>query len=530
MLLYALLAAPVLAALVAFFATGKDGAANHRLGLVLSLAIAALGIPLILAGGDRAVSVDWFTLWGTNATVRLSLASDGLSAWLIQLVTWLTPVAILGAKRAVGDRMREFLGAVFAMQALMIGALLARDLVVFYVCYEGMLIPMLVLICLFGGDDRRTSAMWFFLYTMAGSIGMLVGIWYIAAKLGTTAVDAGLITGIASLPADAQFWLFVAFVLAFAVKVPLVPLHGWQARTYAETPGAAVVLLAGAMAKLGTYGFLRFVLPLFPGWSAEYASVFIVLGLIAVVGGALVAMAQDDAKRMMAYSSLSHLGLVMVGIFTFEQAALTGAAVQMVAHGLSIAALFLLISYLENRTRLYGLDDFGGLMNQAPVLGFLFVVAALASAALPGSLNFIGEFQLLYGLYQSQGWIIAGVAGISVILGVVYLLALVRKWFFGAPRTGNQPVADLLPHEALAVAPLLLITFVLGFYAGPVADQAGAVAAQLGQAAKAASVKMAAVRPSDVSEVRKTDPTNDVSTSDPESPSIAVAQDDRTGH
>lgn len=483
MLLLALLAAPILAALVAFFASGKDGEANSRLALFLSLGIALLGVPLVTCAPNLSLSIPWFTLWGTGAEVKLSLASDGLSGWLIQLVTWLTPVAILGSRGAVKERMRDFAAAVFAMQALMIGALLSRDLVVFYLCYEGMLVPMLVIMCLFGGDDRRTSALWFFLYTMLGSVMLLVGIWYLAWKLQST--DLGAITaGVQSLPANVQGWLFWAFALAFAVKVPVVPLHGWQARTYAETPGAAVVLLAGAMAKIGGYGFLRFVLPIFPTQSAEHASLFIILGLIATVGGALVAIAQDDAKRMLAYSSLSHLGLVLVGIFTFQATALNGAAVQMVAHGLSVGALFLLVSYIENRSKTTGVDDFGGLITQTPVLGALFVIAALASAALPGTMNFIGEFQLLLGLYQGGGVWLAGIAGLSVILGVVYLLILIQKWFFGTARS-DEKLADLTPGEALAVVPLLLAAFFFGFYPAPVASQAGAVAEQLGAAARA---------------------------------------------
>ncbi len=492
MLLLALLLAPLLAAAVAFFASGKDGDSSFRLGLFLSLIIAGLGVPLVTCCPDLSLSLPWFSLWGTGAEVKLALASDGLSGWLVQLVTWLTPVAILGSRGAVKERMRDFIACVFVMQALMIGALLARDLVVFYVCYEGMLVPMLAIICLFGGDDRRTSALWFFLYTMLGSVMMLVGIWYLAWVLKTTDLGA-IVAGVKNLPPDVQGWLFWAFALAFAVKVPLVPLHGWQARTYAETPGAAVVLLAGAMAKLGVYGFLRFVLPIFPQQSAEHAGLFIILGLIATVGGALVAMAQDDAKRMLAYSSLSHLGLVMVGIFTFEATALNGAAVQMFAHGLSVAALFLLVSYIENRSRSFGLDDFGGLITQTPVLGFLFIVAALASAALPGTMNFIGEFELLLGMYALNPWISA-IAGISVILGVVYLLILIQKWFFGKARS-NETLADVSVSEALAVLPLLLASFFFGFYPAPVASQAGVVAEQLGAPARAKRLEMHGMSP-----------------------------------
>ncbi len=499
MLLLALLVVPLIAAAIAFFASGKDADANTRLGLFLSLGIAALGLPLVTCAQHLApVVLPWFTLWGTSATVHLSLATDGLSGWLVQLVTWLTPVAILGSRRAIGAGMREFIAAVFVMEALMIGALLARDLVVFYLCYEAMLLPMLVIILLFGGDERRQSSVWFFLYTMAGSIMMLVGIWYLAGKFGTT--DLTEVTArIAALPADVQSYLFWAFALAFAVKVPVVPLHGWQARTYADTPGAAVVLLAGAMAKLGTYGFLRFVLPVFPVQSAEHAGLFIALGLVATVGGALVAIAQDDAKRMIAYSSLSHLGLVMVGIFTFDPAALNGAAVQMVAHGFSVAALFLLIGYVEARTRLTGVEDFGGLANQAPVLAVLFVTAALASAAMPGTLNFIGEFQLLYGLFATHGLLLTIVAGTSVVLGVVYLLILIQRWFFGKARGHTEPLVDLDPAEALAVVPLLLLSFFFGFYPAPVADQAGKVAEHLGVKAREAATQPVAAAAAPVS-------------------------------
>ncbi len=482
--LLVLLLAPIAAALIASFASGKDGDASYRLGLLLSLAIAGLGVPLITCMTNLHVEHAWFTLWGTNASVGLRLASDGLSGWLIQLVTFLTSVAILGARAQVGSRMREFLACVFVMQALMIGALLARDLVVFYLCYEGMLIPMVVLIALFGGAERRAAAMWFFLYTMLASVFMLVGIWYIAYHLQTT--DLALVVASAGgLPREAMLPLFLAFAVAFAVKVPLVPLHGWQAKTYAETPGAVVALLGGAMSKLGIYGFLRFVLPIFPHESVQYADWFIVLGLIGTVGGALVAIVQDDAKRMLAYSSLSHLGLVMVGIFSFDPAALNGAAVQMVAHGLSVAALFVLVGVVEARTKSAQVDDFGALVGRAPVMAVLFVIAALASAALPGTANFVGEIQLLFGTYRGIGFAAALIAGLSVIFGVVYLLILIQRWFYGRAGNLTDQVTDLRPGEVLAVLPLLIASFFFGFYPKPIASQAGVVAEALGAAPRA---------------------------------------------
>ena len=499
MLLLTLLAAPVLAAVLTAFA-GPDSASQRRLGLLLSFAIAGLGTAL-LWGQPAAVDIPWFTVWGSGATIHLSLASDGLSAWLVQLVTWLTPFAILGATGAVRERMRVFTTAVLAMEALMIGALLARDLAVFYICYEGMLVPMLVLISVFGGVERKAAAMRFFLYTMLGSVFLLVAIWWLAARLETFDM-ARIATGVATLSDGERGWLFWAFVLAFAVKVPVIPLHGWQASTYAETPGAAVALLAGAMAKVGVYGLIRLVLPIFPEESAAWAWLFIGLGVAATVGGALVAIVQDDAKRMIAYSSLSHLGLVVAGIFTFETAALQGAAVQMVAHGLSVAALFLLIGFLEARTRMYGLDDFGGLAARTPRLAVLFVAAALAAAGLPGTANFVGEFLLLLGLYQDQGpvvgLVVAAVAGLSVVLTVVYLLILIQRWFFGdrTPAAGDT-ITDLRPSEVLSVAPLLAAAFVLGCWATPITSTAGAAAdaaarpAQLASAAATPAVEPA---------------------------------------
>ncbi|HEX3133204.1 MAG TPA: NADH-quinone oxidoreductase subunit M [Planctomycetota bacterium] len=495
MLLYALLAAPLVAALLTVFASGKDGESSFRLGLLLSVMVALLGLPLVTCMPLIDASLPWFTLWGTNATVHLHLASDGLSAWLIQLVTWLTPIAILGSRKLVGDRMRDFAASVLVMEALMIGALLSRDLVLFYLFFEAMLVPMLVLIALFGGAERRSASLWFFLYTMFGSIFMLVAIWWLAWKTGSTEL-ARVIADLPGLRASGQLtaggerWLFFAFALAFAVKVPLVPFHSWQAKTYSETPAGGAVLLAGAMAKIGVYGFLRFVLPMFPALSAEYAHVFVWLGLIGVVGGALVAMAQDDVKRMIAYSSLSHLSLVMVGIFSFHQAALAGVPLQMIAHGLSVAALFLLVGFLEARSSSRGLDDFGGLADRTPIFAVLFVITALASAALPGTANFIGEFMLLFGSYLGLGFAVALIAGLSVILGAVYLLRWVQRWLYGKRHPSLDRLPDLGASEILAVVPLLLASFFFGFYPKPINVQAVPVVVELARPAREAAVAL----------------------------------------
>ncbi len=495
MLLLALILAPLAAAVIAAFAHGKDadqgaGDAVHRLGLVLAFAIAALATPLALGLGGGAFDRVWFALPGTDAVIHIKLGSDGVTAWMVQLIAWLTPFAILGGRGVAGGRMREYVAAIFACEAMMLGAVLSRDLVLFYVCYEAMLVPMLVLISVFGGPERRQAALWFILMTMLGSAPLLVAIWFIAAKLGTTDL-ATAILGLRSgaIGANAQSWLFWAFALAFAVKVPLVPLHAWQARTYSEVPGGAAVLLAGAMAKLGIYGFLMFVLPMFPVQSAQHAQLFIILGVIGAVGGAVVALAQDDAKRMLAYSSLSHLGLVVTGIFTFQQAALDGAVIQIVAHGLSVSALFLLVGAIEERTRSPYLDDHGGFATRAPLFSVLFVIAALAAAGLPGTANFAGEFLLLLGAWQSAPWI-AAVAGLSVVLGAAYLLTLVQKWCFGTAPEGRAEVSDLTTREVLAVVPLLAASIWLGFQPGVISAYGGKTAGELAEPARIAAAAL----------------------------------------
>lgn len=473
MLLLLLACAPLAAAALVLFASGKDGPATLRLALLLALGIAGASLALVLGPPPATWSCAWFTLPGAGAQVRLALGCDGLSAWLILLTAWLTPAALLGARIRAGGRMREFAACLLAAEGFIIGALLARDLVLFYLCFEAMLLPILVLTAAFGGKDRRGAALHFLVYTLAGSLALLGGIWYLAWALGTTDLErvvAGLGTPPTAQAADllgggAKGWLFAAFCLAFLVKVPVPPLHGWQARIYAEAPPAAVVLLGAVMAKLGLYGLLRFVLPCFPAEAAAHAPLIQGLALVGVLGGALVALAQDDAKRLLAWSSLSHLGLVVLGIFSFEASALAGAPVLMVAHGLSLAALFLLIGALEDRNLGFGCEEHGGLARRAPFLAVLFTVAILASVAVPGSLNFAGEFALLFGLWQAGSPWLAAAAGLSVILSAVYLLRLVQGWIFGraAPETEARPMDDLAPAEALAVVPLLVATFVLGF-------------------------------------------------------------------
>ena len=470
-MLNVLLAAPFIAAVLMALQSGRDGQAALRSGIALSLVQLVIGV-LVFCSGPAYVNLPWFTLPGTGTTVHYALVADGIGSALAVLTLVLGPVALLGSAAAVGERMRDFATATFALQGCLLGAFLADDLVLFYFFFEAMLLPMVVLIGLFGeADTRRQASLQFFIYTMLGSIMMLVAIWMIAAStMGSTSFRE-LPAVVAGMSEGSRLFCFWAFALAFAVKTPLMPFHSWQAPVYAACPAGGAVLLAGAMAKLGTFGFMRYVLVLFPGESASYAGVFITLGIVGVIFGALLALAQQDLKRMLAFSSLSHLGLVVVGIFSFQDAALSGAVVQMVAHGLAVGTLFLLIGHLEYRSGMRYLDDFGGLAQRAPVYAVLFVGAALAAVALPGTAGFVGEVMLLQGTYAAVvGWLglgwgiaVTALAGLSLILGAGYVLRAVQRVIYG-PRDERGPIPDCDPMTGTAIGVLLAATFVIGIY------------------------------------------------------------------
>lgn len=318
---------------------------------------------------------------------------------------------------------------------------------------------------------------------------MLVAIWYLTAQTGSSNI-AEMPILIKQLDDSARAWCFWAFAFAFAVKTPLIPFHGWQAPVYAATPAGGAVLLAGVMAKLGTYGFIRFVLPFFPDESVDYAWLFIALGAIGVVGGASVALVQKDLKKLLAFSSLSHLGLIVVGIFSFQTIALSGAVVQMVAHGFAAAALFLLVGILEHRHGKRGIEDFGGLAPYAPVFTVFFIIAAMTAVALPGTAGFIGEFMLLIGSFNglqdvlgSLGIWVTIFIGLSLIFGAVYTLRAVQKVLFGQPNPDTR-IADLSSLEGLAIAPLLIASIALGFYATPITTSAETVVEHLSAEAR----------------------------------------------
>lgn len=480
-MLYALSLFPFFAAIIMALSSGRDAQAALRLSLALSLVLAGIGVAALMQGGETAVH-PWFSLWGTDATISFALSCDHLSGWLVQLVTLLTPVALLGAQRQVSQRMREYATTIFLLAAAMINCLLVTDLVLFYIFFEAMLVPTLVLIAMFGDEQRSIAGLRFFIYTMFGSIFMLVAIWFLAAHAGTTDINSlanllagdagGEGAGLAGISEQQLFLCFLAFVFAFAVKVPLMPLHSWQAPVYASAPTGAVILLSGAMAKIGAYGFLRIVLPLFPEAARVSAPCMMIIAGISVIAGALLAIAQTDLKRMLAFSSLSHLGLVIAGIFSFNNAAIGGALVQMLGHGFAIAALFVMVGWLERQFGHRQIDRLGALAQKVPVMAVLFVTAMLCAVAVPGTTSFVGEFLVLFGIFQAYPahLILVLILGTSMILGAVYMLRATQKVFYGPAKDDFSHIQPWYKSEALAVVPMLLISIIFGVYASPITN------------------------------------------------------------
>jgi len=479
--------APLVACLLALFSSGKDSSQALRNALLLALVVLGISVPLIHAGIVVTKPVTWFLLPAVGTPLRWQLASDGLSAWIVALSALLVPAALVLGRRMAGERMREFAALVFLMQAFMAGAVLSADLLLFYAFFEAMLLPSTLLIALFGGRDRRRAATLFVVFSLCGSLPLFVCIWWLATlapfqvfnlthgavRLNGSLSFADLQVLIGYLSPTVRVWLFAAFSLAFLVKLPVVGLHVWQAEAYAEGPAPASALLTGVMAKIGLYGFLRLVIPLFPVEAARFSGLFIVLGIVTVLVGAFLAIQQTEVRRVLAFSSLSHLGLGLAALFTFRPEAQAGVVLLIVAHGLSAAALFLLAGIAEHWTDSTHVDDFGAMARQSPVFAVLFALAALASVGLPGTAGFVAEFLMLIALFKAQAIWIALLAGSSVILSAAYTLRLVQKLLFGkAALPEPETPRDLRLGEGLVLVPLILLLVILGFAPGSVLSAA----------------------------------------------------------
>jgi NADH-quinone oxidoreductase subunit M len=435
------------------------GASLATLGVACGLAWAF--DPAAGAAMQFPESISWISAAGLK--IRYALGMDGIALAMALLTALLTPLCILASWNGVQDRVRGFYLSLLLLETGMMGVFLARDLFLFYVFWEAMLVPMLLIIGVWGGPRRVYASIKFLLYTLAGSLLMLVAVLAVYFKADGT-FDIGELTEFlpSKLSPETQGLLFLAFSVAFAIKVPLFPFHTWLPDAHVEAPTAGSVILAGVLLKMGAYGFLRFSIPFFPDAAVRYAPLMIALAVVSVVFGALMCMAQSDVKKLIAYSSVSHLGFVVLGIFSFTAAGGQGAVLQMVNHGLSTGALFLLVGVIYERTHRRGTDDFGGLAKVMPRYATIFMIVTLSSIGLPGLNGFVGEFLVLKGAFEAHR-LAAAVAALGVVLGAVYMLRLYRDVFWGpvtAPR--NEKLADVSRLEVGSLAPLLALIFVLG--------------------------------------------------------------------
>lgn len=466
---------PLLGAVLLALAPLEDDRALRLGALGVTLANAVLGL-LVWQGFDPAEaglqlveSTPWFELPGAIA-VNYSLGVDGISILMVALTAFLMPVVALSASGHVKQRVREFVVWLLVMETGMMGVFLASDLVLFYFFWEISLVPLYFMLGIWGGSRRLYATVKFFLYTLAGSLVMLVAAIALTYQAGTT--DLARLTEWAGMQDLAtQGWLFAAFALAFAIKVPVLPFHTWLPDAHTEAPTSGSVILAGVLLKMGTYGLLRFGIAMFPMAAVEAAPLFMVLGAVGIVYGAFLAMAQTDVKRLVACSSVSHLGYVVLGMFALTTAGLRGSVLQMVNHGLSTGLLFLLIGMIYERRHSRELDAYGGIAKVMPTFAFFFVFSVLSSVGLPGLNGFVGEWMILLGSFEASPTL-ATIAVTGVIFGAVYLLRATRLMLFGpVTHEENESLPDLDAREIGLLAPLCLLCVVMGVMPGPFVER-----------------------------------------------------------
>jgi NADH-quinone oxidoreductase subunit M len=485
---------PILGVLVLLFLP-KDRRNLLRWVAVLA-SMVAFGLSLVMlaqfdqknASLQMVERLPWFQLAGMQ--IEYFLGVDGLSVLLVLLTTFLTPISIISTWSAVEERVKEFLIFFLLLEVGMVGVFLSQDIFLFYIFWEFTLVPMYFLIGIWGGPRRVYAAIKFFLYTMAGSILMLLAILWLGITFESFSVPDLIAQG--GIPGSVQTWLFLAFAAAFAIKVPMWPLHSWLPDAHVQAPTAGSVILAGVLLKMGTYGFLRFNLPLFPEASIRFAPWMALLAVIGIIYGAAVSYAQKDVKKLVAYSSVSHLGFVVLGLFALNPLGIQGGILQMINHGLSTGALFLIVGMIYERRHTREMDDFGGLWKVMPIYGALTLIVTLSSMGLPGLNGFVGEFSILLGAFGSEAIgspIYAGFAAAGVIMAAIYMLYMFQKLFLGPlDKDENKVVKDINLREILTLVPLVIFIFWIGLYPKPFFNLIGPSVDKLVSLLQAASV------------------------------------------
>jgi NADH-quinone oxidoreductase subunit M len=483
-LLTILILLPVLGAVVSAVYSQVNKNEDHYKWLALSFSVATFALSLLLIGGTGAAgySFEQNASWIGAIGARYHLGVDGISLWLVILTTLLMPIAVLSSWTAVKKRQLSYYIFLLLLEGAMIGVFVSLDLLLFYLFFEASLVPMFFLIGIWGGERRIYAAVKFFIYTAVGSLLMLVGIialYFIFGSFDYVAIVQAMSAGSAALSPRAEFWLFLAFAFAFCIKIPLFPLHTWLPDAHTEAPTAGSVILAGVLLKMGTYGLLRFNLGLFPNMSRQFAWIMITLAVIGIIYGALVAMVQPDVKRLVAYSSVSHMGFVVLGIFSFTELGMQGALYQMLNHGVSTGALFLFVGFIYERRHTRMISDFGGLSTPMPWFSTLFVIASLSSIGLPFLNGFVGEFLIMIGSWTSNAIpyprIATMLAATGVIWAAVYMLWMLQRVLFGkVTNPENKNLHDLNAREVGLLIPLLVLMLLMGVFPRPFLDRSQA--------------------------------------------------------
>ena len=458
MLLHLLVLAPFAAAILMMATSKEDPKSSSRLAFLFGFTFVALSISLIAAGNQATEAIEWFRIPGAKGPVYYYLYSHGLGAWMVFLSTGLSLVALITGRNTFEHNYRNFAIAIFALMGAMNGTFLAADAVLFFFFFEAMVFPAAVLIAGFGGADRKKAAMTFAIYTLVGSAPMMVALWYLLTVADNSLV-LSLAVAIQNLEPSMQVTLLVCFLLAFLVKTPLFPFHGWQAITYAEAPAPLSAILTGAMSKAGVFGFIAWILPIFP-LSMELVDAMLWLGLLTAVYGALMALRATDGKKLLAFSSMSHLGLAVAGVFSLSESMLPAVLVLLVAHGLSAGAQFYLMGIAERFAGTRDIEQLGGLAKRNPVFGSLFGFLAVLSLAVPGTAGFVGEFTVLMSLWD-MGPLPALAASLCLILSAAYMLRFVQKVIFGTPAReytdGKRMTA--LEGSSIGIMGVMLLVF-----------------------------------------------------------------------